>query len=89
MSVCFIRINLSVSLSVRPDPAIPVPVLFHFCSDIYDPVTDAIGTDSCSSGGKLSEHRVSGGSIITGSASRKALAFVLYFAFSGGSASTA
>jgi len=42
--VYFIRFNLSVSQSVHPDPAIPVPVLFHFCSDIYEPVSDAIGT---------------------------------------------
>jgi hypothetical protein len=44
MFVYFIRIILSVSHSVQPDPVIPVPVLLHFCSDIYDPVYDAIGT---------------------------------------------
>jgi hypothetical protein len=44
MFVYFIFINLSVSNSVHPDPAIPVPFLSNFFSDIYDPVTYAIRT---------------------------------------------
>jgi hypothetical protein len=44
MFVYFIHVNLSVSHSAHPDPAIPVPDRFHSFSDIYDPVTNAIGT---------------------------------------------
>jgi len=44
MFVYLVRINLSVGHSVHPDPANPLSILFNFCADIYDPVTDAIGT---------------------------------------------